>query len=1289
MLSARNELADARQQLSQVRAQLLEVQQQNEEIRSRQAQILQGLSNGSEPSNVQADVGLGIQVDAPEPQSASTTPRDTPSTDASTFNEQPRLTETTPGLVAETSDDAPDVDFSQPAAEESTQETPPTDEPVSSADAPIEPPPPIALDETPPASPPADATVDPPEWVDVEEDASAPDEEELKEIEASNDTSARDVKHHEDSFYAEAPEDPEQQPSQKMRLTWVIKGVRGTREKPNRARIMNSPAVLVGGFYWYLKFFPRGNNSSALSAYVRCSRKEPKPDEEVPENTFSVVYGAPDADLGELKPAIDMSIPATSIPPKEELKVKESESSADDASKKTPEGETVQHDESANASADTEYSSTAVDDQEEDPEDWRVSAQIGIIIYNPEEPRTKFDMAACHQFNKHNDDWGWTNFHGPWSEIHKRRHGQRQALLRNDTLALDAYIRIFNDPSQALWWHQCGAEEQWDSVSLTGYPAMGTKLYHSPGVAAITSWLLLAPFRKIFQSFETDAYRKDPHVRPQSLCSQLQMILYLMRKQKKDEKFVSLEAIIEIMDKLDESGTDVVTFWEGFRRSLELELQTNPAAIDQIADIFDGRPHREEKPVRTSPIRIPAEHVSSVQIGIERKFAQVSAKQYFPKFLTIELERQKFDTTIREWKLTYDRVRLSEELDLSAWSVEPGTSNYTLYGFVVHAEERNSGKFYSILRPNGPGSKWLAFEDGSANQVISYTKHRIQEFEGLEGDALKENKAARQTAYLAMYIRTDLLKDFLSGALESYDLSPWLTNCPQVRDYVDSKDVQPYEEKTRSEVKLEIYTSERIKDRHGLIDIQDLKDVRGSDPANSPQHLTVPAETTYLELRQKLAKWNCIDNAEKIKLWTMQPPSPGAPLNCSFNRVSRLRKQVWERDCATRSLCIWMHVLRTDDDVKSFGDPEPAPDNDVFDRTVVESRILDSTIREISDSAAEVAAEPEVRANEFIEFLEPAERNALPDDRTAGLIGNEELSVNNTTDVPAVTDIRASEPADTEEPTLLIDPTEPSAPVPVASAEITTTAAPSEVLAIAEPTPEQDGGVRAQSSPASPTIPTTEAASQPITAEPPSSATVSAEDESLIAALIAQDLESLDLTVEENTGTDVVAPTVPVDTADIPADTLAAGAGTDSSAVPSELPTSEQPALEGTEAAPAQAAAETSNDDAQSDSSEEDEIVTIRPVPFYYGFVQLFDAHAQDFLVHGDFLAQPGDNVKDFIRKHLGYADDKNFLVWRRGNAYRLTSVQASSTFEDIRDESSYRHDGFVLVVGDVLSDST
>ena len=1158
-----------------------------------------------------------------------------------TVRDQPTTDETSRRLVAESNNGAHDIDATQPAEEQSiTEESQQPEASVRPSDAPIEPPLPIDPDETPPSTPASKSTAEPSDWVDIEEDASAPDEEE-----ELFQTSANDVQHYEQSLFGEAPEDPEQQPLQKMRLTWVIHGVRGTREKPNRARVMNSPAALVGGFYWQFKFFPRGNDSTDLSVYVRCSRKEPRPDGEVPENTFSVVYGAPDADLGNLKPAIDISVPATGHPRREASRVGGNELIAGDAAKKSPECEAVQHDESANASAGTE------EDCEEDAEDWRVSAQIGVVIYNPEEPRVNKDMAACHQFNKRNDDWGWTNFYGPWSEIHKRKPGQPQPLLRNDTLALDAYIRIFSDPSQALWWHRSNAEPQWDSVSLAGYRAMGTKLSHCPAVAAITSWLLVAPFRKIFQGLETEGYRRDPNVRPQPLCAQLQMILYLMRKQDVDkedgDKHVSLAPIIEIMDKLGESGSDVVTFWEGFRRSLELELQTNPCAVDRIADIFDARACSEGSSIPTSPLKIPVGDVFSVQGGIERVFAQASARQYFPKFLTVEFERQRFDTGLREWKLSYDRVQLNEELDLSRWSVERETSNYTLYGFVVHKDERNSGKFYSILRPGGPGSKWLAFDDGATKQVISYTKHRIQQFEGLEGDALKVNKVTWETAYLVMYIRTDLVKDFLPGPLEPYELSPWLKNCPQVLKNLKSKDIQPCEEKTRSEVVLEIYASEIVNKRHGLIDIQDLKDVQGLECKYRPQQLTVPAETTYQELRQKLAKWNNIDNVEKIKLWTIEPPLPGEPLNLAFKRINRLYKHVGASHFATQSVCIWMRELITDEEVKSFGDPEPLLDFGYFDRTVPEGHNLDSNAQEISGSLAEVEAGEEANMNEVIEVVEPPAANVPPHDGNFPTVfspGNEELSNNST-------------------------------------------ATPDEAPVVVQASTEAHGEAQAQSSPASSSVPADEASGQLIVETRPS-AMVSIEDESLIAALIAQDLEEAD----------VVVPTMAASTAEIPVDASANSAVVEPIEAPATgIPVSEHPSLESSEAPPPPAIAETSNDDAQSESigdDDDDEDGTARPVPFYYGFIQLFDAPAQDFLIHGDFFAQATDNVKDFVRTQLGYPADKDFLVWRRGNAYRLRSIKASSTFEedmhtdDICSHSNCRFDGFVLVIGDVLSAS-
>ena len=772
------------------------------------------------------------------------------------------------------------------------------------------------------------------------------------------------------------------------------------------------------------------------------------------------------------------------------------------------------------------------------------------------------------------------------------------------------------------------------------------------------------------------------------------MILYLMRKQKRDERFVSLEAILEIMDKLDESGTDVVTFWECFRRSLELELQGDASAIAQIADIFDARQDSEAKALPTSPLSISVEGVSSVQEGVAQVLTvSAPAKRSFPKFLTIKLDRQKFDTTVREWKLLYDRVQLSEELDLSPWSAEPEVSKYTLYGFVVHAEERNSGKFYSILRPAGPGTKWLAFEDGTTKQVISYTKHRIQEFEGLEGDALKDNKAPRQTAYVAMYIRTDLLSEFLPGPLEPYELSAWLKNCPQVRDYLESKDVLPYEEETRSEVKLEIYNSERAKARHGLVDIQDLKDVQTADCRHPVKHLTVPAATTYQELRQKLAKWHDIDNPEKIKLWTMQPPSPGAPLNASFRRVTRLSKPLCDRDFAIRSLCIWMHVLRTHDDVKLFGDPEPPVDSDAFDRTDMEDGAEEGpgSAAETAE-AAEATAEEDAVLDGTVEVSESTEPNASLDDRTiAGEVeastSSEELSTNSSTHVATAAEDPSSLTANAEEPTAGIYTADASASIEAAIPEvigaITTTS--DEIPVLVEAVAGQDNENQAPALPASSSVPAGEGLGQPIAeAEAPSYAAVSAEDESLIAALIAEDLDILDEAGQDNSQVDADRPTTMAsNTAAMPADASA-------TEVPTEAPGLEERAVDNSEESPPVAAADTSNDDdAQSDSSDDEANTQHRPAPLYYGFIQLFDAHAQDFVLQGDFIALAKENVRDFVRKQLGYAQDKNVLVWRRGNAYRLTSIRASSTFEDMREDNGERDDGSVLVIGDVLSDST
>jgi len=92
-----------------------------------------------------------------------------------------------------------------------------------------------------------------------------------------------------------------------------------------------------------------------------------------------------------------------------------------------------------------------------------------------------------------------------------------------------------------------------------------------------------------------------------------------------------------------------------------------------------------------------------------------------------------------------------------------------------------------------------------------------------------------------------------------------------------------------------------------------------------------------------------------------------------------------------------------------------------------------------------------------------------------------------------------------------------------------------------------------------------------------------------------------------------------------------------------------------------------------------------RPVPHVYGFIQLFDAVKQEFKVYSTFIAKESAIIKDTVRRALEYPEDKEFSVWTRQKSYRTAAISTNSAFEAL----DFRSDGFVLIVGDIHSDST
>ena len=1121
-----------------------------------------------------------------------------------------------------------------PVANTETLEQTPSDSPSQghSADPETQSPIPVTDPDPPPPPPPEieEPEIEVPEWVTYNEDTSEITEEELKQIEGSDgDTSALNILHYEKKIYSDV-DDPEQRPVKKLRLSWTIKGVRGTKERPNMARVMNSPAAYVDGFYWYIKFFPRGNQGSNLSSYIRCTPEPPKPDCDVPENTFKVFEGPPDANLGEVEPVVELSIPAT-LPKDEPIAAKDSEET--EANSKKPSGEALPDKNTASAddSEKTEAKAATIE-----PEvDWRISAQLGTVIYNPAEPRTNWYISSEHQFNKHNDDWGWTHFPVAWKDMHIRQKHHRKPLLQDDTLTIDAYIQIFEDPTQALWWHHSQEfEKQWDSKSLAGYFAFGTPpLYHSPGVAGLSTLLLLKPFRDVLQGVDTGRWRKDPRSKPQPLLSQLQIVLFLMRTMKKEELYVNVNPILETLCTFGETFSTVRQFWEILRRSIELELEHDIEALNKLADIFDGTDAPEISPVTLAdPIKIPVEGVADVQEGIEKSMAS-DAHRSFPKFLTIDLDRQKFDIASREWKVLHNRVKLNDEINLSKFSTENMPSAYTLYGFAVHVGERSSGKSYSVLRPNGPGTKWLAFEDGDGNKVFSYTKKRIQDFEGLEGEALMSFRSTRQTAYVAMYVRTDCLKDFLPGKLEPYDEPSF--------DWIRSHEKNPIgttfngevkpkrpgvESETRKEISVEVYNAANIKGRKGLLDMYNLRDT-----TRPFQKFTLPVTTTFQELRRMIADSMWIDNVESLRFWALEYGTLG-----EFSIATMPRPKLeWSiagrkyKEC--KPLCLWLQVLETQEDIKLYGveDPPPPPKPKV-DQTG------------LFGESGEVTSENQGSTDNdgALGLLFPESEDASSNESTpAGTVSTPSSGGNDdqTTDVSAAPDQLQDSVAEAASATV--------ASVPNLPANV-----------VAEPALNLDfGDISGEvedfdfdSYLHGPVFGSVQDAFGLAGDATPRA--VPAEHGHLVDAVTGQPSQTSEgsASIAERTAA-VAVPAVDEESAVVIATLIA---------IPAAVP---QPPTE-----------------------EEPQKPEPRPISHIYGFIQLFDVEQQDFVIHSTFFAPCTADIKATVRKALGYDADRDISVWQRERSCSTSSVNSGATFESIR----FR-DGVDVIVGEPLSEKT
>jgi hypothetical protein len=752
----------------------------------------------------------------------------------------------------------------QPLADAAPTEPPP---PADSSLEPPPPPPPVEPIRSDSESSDEDDGGQP--WHPIHEDTSAPDETELKEIEASTEVSALDHEHWEKRAFPPL-EDPEYTAGASGRIEWAIENYNGTREKPNRELVMKSPPVTIGGYVWQIKFYPKGNDSDYLSVYVEClsveeKKKKQKKEDEQTESAIAQRGDAMETDAGK--------------------EVKESAPREEGAKEEEQEEEPAPY-EAQHAPLPLLGSKTL-------PKRKSVAAQVAVVLYNPAEPRVNYSKTCLHRFCGASPDWGWTRFHGPYYDIPHRIRGQRQALLRGDKLAFTGYIRIVEDDTNCLWEHPSN-ENVWDSFAMTGLQSLALGDPASPAstpgsniISAIASWLLFKPFRQLLYSFQAPDPEQQPFVQPKPLVSALQKVLYMLRTHvQPGARAVTLEDIMDalewygIQERLDKF--DVIAIWEYLRSKLEDEFRDTPFvnALEALCgprrDYVNGVPN----------YRVSVVGVGTMQEAVNRSTDLVVAGAPLPDLLTIELERQAFDKASRSYVKLSNKVSLDDHINVR------GTP-YTLYGFVVHKQTLQSYVYQPILRPEGPSSKWYSYSDGREGNMVKCLTNRqaVIAHEGKEGsERITSNDPV---AYIAMYVRDDIAESAFRSQPESeeWQVPQWLSkdvakqqtasNPPQIpvpesnEDQMPEaeKDIKPVEETPEAEEReFQVINSQAFLQHEGpgIFYAYDSKWQSGTSDLVLSVHLK--ATDGCKEIRAKLVEVvGNIEDPRQVKFWFMDP----------------------------------------------------------------------------------------------------------------------------------------------------------------------------------------------------------------------------------------------------------------------------------------------------------------------------------------------------------------------------------------------------------------------------------
>lgn len=376
-----------------------------------------------------------------------------------------------------------------------------------------------------------------------------------------------------------------------------------------------------------------------------------------------------------------------------------------------------------------------------------IAAQVGVVIYNPAEPRVYVHKEDACRFSKSSPDYGWRYFENLHREdFHLRRHGQRQALLRDDKLAFSAYIRIINDPTGCLW--DSGENDAFETnIFKSSLRPFGGQL----STMVMMPLLHFSPFREIVKNLDVE----------NKTIGNLQTLLWKMMTRTHSPRYGGRTSSTGPGD----AATCLQLIWKQMRQVME---------IARLEDMI-GNLDTEDPGVAIHGNRLRTKHCASVQKAVKDHPVSLST----PALLVLELQRHEFDREKRKWNKLCHHVEVENEITVQG-------RRYHLFSFMTHIDSLLSNRHNSYVRA---GDIWYCY--GDCEVVVMTRKQAVEMHEGFRQptadgtDLLQRHDSPvgsfsgrydmaydSEVIYLVMYVRDDHLPALSSQSrTESWDMS--------------------------------------------------------------------------------------------------------------------------------------------------------------------------------------------------------------------------------------------------------------------------------------------------------------------------------------------------------------------------------------------------------------------------------------------------------------------------------------------------------------------------------------